>query len=747
MGQVTRRFLLLVALPWPLLASANCASRSADSAPTESAAAHDATRDPQFAKIEALVEAKRVELGVPGLALAIVKDGEVVYQRGFGYADLETHRPVTPDTVFGIGSCTKAFTAFAVMQSVERGELSLQDPPGRCVPGFRVRQDPSHRPVTMLDLLSHRSGIPRTDLPFETGELRRDEAIALLGMVDPIAAPGEAFVYQNMTYAAAGECVANLGGTTWESLVERDILSPLGMDLSSTGPAKAATHVDRATGYRIVLDDEHHPAGAAAVPPLPLESVAPAGSISSTVTDMTQWLRMLLSGGEHGGQSLLSADGVRTLMTPAMEVGPGIDYGLGWFVHEWQGRRRVQHGGNVPGYTARVAMLPDDDLGYVLLTNASYSSIGPLVDEIVFSLALEPEAARAHLAALAGETDAPPAPGTAPEPKPNPALAGLAGTYRNGDADKNIALQVHENRVEWVLPSGVAIPLANDADRRYRGTGPLEGARVTFTGPGSQPAGFRLDIPGKRPAQYDRLRQVPVGEMTASALVQLATAAHGGARLQELRTLELTGRFDHPREGLAGPFVQVRESPDRFSERIDLHAFGRRLGTIRSGYDGERGFIEYPGFPAYEAHGPELRDLANDARLPPFVAPIREGESVSLDERFVLDGTDVYVLRRRPQAGGSITEYIDAGTHLLVKRETRVSVGGGAYPALRSERFSDYRVVDGIAIAHRVERWLHPWIEATVMTVEQVRIDADLNESVFRPADVDRRPPLSIQGQ
>src|ERR1043166_8111244 len=184
-----------------------------------------------LAAIEKTIDEKRKELGIPGVSLAIVKDDKIIYLKGLGVKDFEHNTPVTPDTRFAIGSATKAFTAMLAVMSADEGKLSLDDSPKKFLPYFTLRDEEAAAKITLRDLLSHRSGLNRTDLAMVSGVLNREELIKVAGIAKPTAKLGEKFQYQNIMYAAAGEAVAKAQNSTWDKLIATRIFKPLGMKM------------------------------------------------------------------------------------------------------------------------------------------------------------------------------------------------------------------------------------------------------------------------------------------------------------------------------------------------------------------------------------------------------------------------------------------------------------------------------------------------------------------------------------
>ena len=208
------------------------APRASAQTPTQATPAPASDLDARLAAIEKAVEEKRQEFGIPGLSLVIVKDDRVVYMKGLGYKDFEAKVPVTPDTLFAIGSSSKAFTGMLVTMAADAGKLSLDDSPKKHLPYFKLQDPEADAKITVRDLLSHCSGLNRTDLAWISGVLNREEVIRVASQAKPTAKLREKFQYQNVMYAAAGEIVGRVENSTWEKLIAERIFKPLGMKSS-----------------------------------------------------------------------------------------------------------------------------------------------------------------------------------------------------------------------------------------------------------------------------------------------------------------------------------------------------------------------------------------------------------------------------------------------------------------------------------------------------------------------------------
>ncbi|HEX9130583.1 MAG TPA: serine hydrolase [Gemmatimonadaceae bacterium] len=319
--------------------------------------------------IERILEEQRRVQHLPGLAFAIVEDDRVIYSRALGLRDVEHNLPVTPDTLFPIGSCTKAFTSMAIALGQDRGLLTLDDHPRKFLPYFRMADPEADANVTLRDMLSHRTGLKaKADLAAEPGVLNREEYVQAATSAKPTAKFRAAFQYSNAMFSAAGEIVAKANRSTWERVIEAEIFDPLGMHSSVTSTERALTVKNHATGY---VYESSALTFRAVPPPRSLEAMAPAGNIASTARDMTQWLRVLTGSGRIDGRRFLSESMFHELTTPVIPINSSISYALGWATYEWNGLRVVEHNGGSEGISALVSFIPERRIGFVFLANTS----------------------------------------------------------------------------------------------------------------------------------------------------------------------------------------------------------------------------------------------------------------------------------------------------------------------------------------------------------------------------------------
>jgi CubicO group peptidase (beta-lactamase class C family) len=455
--------IILFAIVAGLVPQAGYAQIAVKSGGQAAAASLSSALSASLTAIEEKVEKRRAELGIPGLSLVIVKDDQVIYMKGLGYKDFEKKIAVTPDTQFAIGSATKAFTALSVLMTADEGKVNLDDSPKKYLPYFKMFDPDTDKNMTVRDLMAHTSGLNRTDLAMITGRLNREELIRVAGEAKPMAKLREKWFYQNIMFAAAGEVVAKTQKMPWEKFVPERIFAPLGMANTNMSIKQMEKAKDISFGYEYNFDTKE----TRRLPFRPIDEVAPAGSINSSARDMANWLRFVLNGGVVNGKRLVSERGFEEWTKPQMNITPNgkMSYGLGWFLQEWNGLKVVQHGGNIDGFNALVAMIPEKKLGFVMLTNVSGSPLGgelmPLVWENILG---KPESKEVVSAAGAGAGS--------PEKE--------VGKYRFEAAGFDIEVKMENGKLMAVVPGQPVYELQKVGGRKYKLAGAPDGFFVTF---------------------------------------------------------------------------------------------------------------------------------------------------------------------------------------------------------------------------------------------------------------------------
>lgn len=335
------------------------------------------------ASFDAWVDAERAKWNVPGVAVAIVRGDEILLARGYGLRDREKSLPATGKTVFAIGSCTKAFTTFTMATLVDEGRLEWQKPVRTWMPEFALKDPVASERMTPVDLVTHRSGMPRHDLLWYNADASRKEMVGRLRDLEPNKDFRTDFQYNNAMFLTAGYLVERITGKSWEDAVRERIFAPLGMTSANFSVADSQRAPDFALPYEERDDTVQR------LEFRNITNVGPAGSINASVEDLAAWMRVHLNGGKLGEKKLLNASTVADLHTPVMETGRRISpldpdvipggYALGWFTDTYRGFRRVQHGGNIDGFSALVVMVPQQKVGVAILVNTGGSGFPNVV--------------------------------------------------------------------------------------------------------------------------------------------------------------------------------------------------------------------------------------------------------------------------------------------------------------------------------------------------------------------------------
>ena len=341
-------------------------------------------------KFDAYIENTMDSWHCPGVSIAIIKEDEVIYQKSFGFRDVARQLLLTEDTRFALASVTKSFTAMSAALLVDDGLLEWDRPVCNYMPEFILDDPYITRHVTIRDMLSHRTGLPRHDFAAWRLELSRSEFIKRMRHLKFSATFREKAQYNNLMYAAIGYLAEKVTGQRWEDFVQQRIFSPLRMEASNFGPTPNVSGHASAEGYRIERDEKgkfnqlrHMPFG------IHTElSPGPAGALFSTLADLTQWLKLHINEGKSDDMQLISRTNLKQMHTPQMVIPVGgmgyalsgltmSSYAMGWTVrpYPYSAGTLISHGGNVEGHSLEVGFVPESKVGVVVLTNAAASSI------------------------------------------------------------------------------------------------------------------------------------------------------------------------------------------------------------------------------------------------------------------------------------------------------------------------------------------------------------------------------------
>jgi len=468
----------------------------------------DPTRD-----LDAYVARAVTDWRVPGLAMAVVKDGRVVFAKGYGVREFGKPAPVDTQTLFAIGSTTKAMTAAALGMLVDEGKVRWDDPVTRHLPSFQLSDPYVSREITIRDLLTHRAGLANGDVLWYRADITPEEVVRRARYIRPAYSLRSSFLYQNVMYAVAGQVVAAASGMPWERFVRTRIFAPLGMsnavpllDSATRRANVAAPHYRFGDTVRVIANAS-------------VDAVASAGAVWASVADMAKWMRFVLDSARVDGRRLLQPATFAEWLKPqtmvtAAEFYPTAritkphwtTYALGWFQEDYAGRMVDFHTGSIDGMVAIIGLIPDERLGVYVLANLDHAELRHALMYRVFDAYLgnPPRDWSAELLRLyggiratadsaRGRTEAQRVAGT----RPSLPLAKYAGTY--GDSLVGEVSISSENGALRLRTSTTHVGTLEHWQYdtfRVRWDNPWEGtSTATFTiGPSGVPS--RLDFSG-----------------------------------------------------------------------------------------------------------------------------------------------------------------------------------------------------------------------------------------------------------
>jgi CubicO group peptidase (beta-lactamase class C family) len=321
-----------------------------------------------------------------GFAVAVVEKNKIIYAKGFGYRDFENKLPVTPTTQFAIGSCSKAFTCGLLGILREEKKLSFDDSPIKYIPELRFNKPEMNNLITIKDIMTHRTGLPRHDFSwylFPTHS--RDSLMMRIEHQPPFAAVREKWYYNNFMFLTQGVIAEKITGKSWEENIRQHFFEPLQMKNSTTVIDGLRKGTEAAIGYEVKNKTQ-----VTKMDYYDIAAMGPAGSINSSVNEMANWLITWINGGKFQGKQVLPDTYVKEAMGSHMVINndppdpefPDVhmgNYGYGWFLSSYKGHYRVEHGGNIDGFSANVSFFPTDSIGIVVLVNQNGSVLPSLI--------------------------------------------------------------------------------------------------------------------------------------------------------------------------------------------------------------------------------------------------------------------------------------------------------------------------------------------------------------------------------
>lgn len=317
-----------------------------------------------------------------GVGVAVVYKGEVILSKGYGYRDLDNKKPVDENTLFAIGSSSKAFTAAGACILADDKELDLDEPVITYLPDFRMWEDYTTLNINVRDMLCHRSGLPRHDFVWYGSTRSREDMYQSLQYLEPSTGFREGWQYQNLMFMTVGYLTGKISGMGWEGFIKKRILDPLGMKNTNFSVEAMKKSSNASLGYARGDDNKIEKKEYRN-----LDAIGPAGSINSSVKEMSNWVKMQLNNGKFGEEQIISSPYIQQMQSPHMTIPGSIrsdgtfytSYGLGWMISAYRSHLIVEHGGNIDGFSALVTLMPRDSFGIVILSNQDVSPIPTLL--------------------------------------------------------------------------------------------------------------------------------------------------------------------------------------------------------------------------------------------------------------------------------------------------------------------------------------------------------------------------------
>lgn len=349
-------------------------------------------------KLDQLIQNTLKTFDVPGMSVGVIKDGKLLYAKGFGVASLTTKKPMDENTLVGIASNSKGFTVTALAMLADEGKLNWDDKVSKFIPEFKMNEAYPSQEVTIRDLVTHRAGLGlgAGDLMFfpEGGPLTVNDIVSRVKFLKPAYSFRDGMEYNNIMFIVAGEVIHRISGLEWADFIEQRIMKPVGMT-ASFGSYNRAKNITNKI-------DAHAPINGKAVqvPHDWNETANAAGGIMSNIKDMTTWAEFLMNGfTTKDGKKLVSDKQIQQIWELQRPISVALKnpydthfygYGMGWFLSDVKGHFQVQHTGGLIGTVTQFTLLPDIKLGIVVLTNqqsgAAFNTITNTIKDAYFGI-------------------------------------------------------------------------------------------------------------------------------------------------------------------------------------------------------------------------------------------------------------------------------------------------------------------------------------------------------------------------
>ncbi len=658
----------------------------------------------QLGQLSAKLEELRKENNIPGLALAIVKDDKVIFSKGFGFADVENETPVTSETIFAIGSTTKAFNAVLLKMLEEDGLLDIKAPVSELIPEFKlnIRTDNDEDAVSIEDLISHRTGFPRMSFLWVQEEFPENELFETMAKARPTRPFQKRFQYTNIMYQVSGIAAEKASGQSWEEMIENRIFEPLEMDSTTLSIKEAQKDPSLALGYYWNEDTESFTR-------LPMTSIvenaAPAGAINSNLEDMTKWIRFLLNEGAVSGKSLISKESLADTWSIRTRIAPTMNYGLGWFLQNWEGKQVVQHGGSIDGFACQVSLIPEAKVGYVLFANVTATALQNTSMELVWKTVL-------------GDGLGEAVPTTAIDFSPYVGeFVGNFASFKNAtftvkEKDGKLAIDVpgqqlyslkspdEEGKWFFELTDTIAVSFSEKEE------GKVPEARI-------HQAGRVFNLPRKTAADAS-----PQGIIAKEDLFALMDIDNQRRATEEVGLLRISGKVELPNTGIEGSISAYKSiKDDLFKSKLDFGKFGSTTTHYQKG-KGTAGS-------SFQAAQEMSSKMIENLQIVEGLVDLRDVfPEVLVDEKKEIKGKEYYQVTYSGNEQGILTDLVDTETGDLFQRTASYHYSPYLPPIRLRINFEDYFEFEGIRIPRKTT-FRNPQTGLTVITIESVEKVAD----------------------
>lgn len=327
----------------------------------------------------------------PSMQIGVTHNGKVTFLEAIGYRDLECKREADGLTQYAIGSVTKSFAAMAIAMLVDRGLVSWDNPVKKILPEFEMFDEHLTHQITLRDMASHRTGLPRHDFMWFLNDKPAEEIVKIMRYLQPVEKLRYKMLYQNHMYVLLGLVIEKLSGKKWQDFVQENILLPLGMTQTSFSITELCKSSNFALPYAGLKNAQR-------IPFKNIDYIGAAAAMNSNAEDMLKWLEFNLGDGRWKGTCLISPERMAECHSPQMIIHkkspwkmPHVEfesYGLGWYLEAYRGEKVVHHNGNVDGFSSLISFIPKRDIAFVIHCNKSYAISPMIMQYILYDLFL-----------------------------------------------------------------------------------------------------------------------------------------------------------------------------------------------------------------------------------------------------------------------------------------------------------------------------------------------------------------------